>query len=75
MAGNARRFYGLEVQREEHWIHTPPPTWSKAAGERLQGIFCGQTILMVQSALALDVIQVVDGCDELFNLAKVNGLL
>ena len=29
----------LEVQREEHWIHTQP-TWSIVVSERLVEVFC-----------------------------------
>ena len=50
----------FEVQREEHWMHTRP-TWSIAVRERLLKIFYDSTCLMLQYALALDVIQVLDG--------------
>ena len=43
----------FEVQREEHWIHMRP-TWSIAVRERLLELFCDQTSLMLQYALAAD---------------------
>ena len=55
----------FEVQREEHWIHMQP-MWSIADRERLLEIFCDNTSLMLQYALALDVTLILDGCDELF---------
>ena len=50
------------------------PTWSIAVKERLQELFCEYASLMLQNALALDVIQIFDGSytGTIFNPAKVN---
>ena len=56
----------FELQRKEHWIHTPP-TWSIAVRKRLLK-FCDLTSLMLQYALTLDVIQVLDGSLELYSI-------
>ena len=49
----------FEVQREEKWTHTQP-IWSIAVRDRLLELFYDQISLMLQYAMALDVILVFD---------------